>query len=86
MVLRSYVLTYSKVIDLAYTELSKGNVMDAEDCWLEHYGLPVHMSNSVSDIIPDIEEALQWLSSPSCDGEFPAEIAEFTISQRAVEK
>jgi hypothetical protein len=57
--LRAYVLAYCKTIDLAYTELSKGHIYDGEDCWLDHYGLPVQLSDSVGDINHILDLAIE---------------------------
>ncbi|RSH93283.1 hypothetical protein EHS25_007637 [Saitozyma podzolica] len=57
--LRAYVLAYCKTIDLAYTELSKGHIYDGEDCWLDHYGLPVQLSDSVGDINHILDMAIE---------------------------
>ena len=61
LVLRTFALAYSKTIDLVYSELSKGHVSDGEDCWLDHYGLPVQMTDSVPDIDNALDQALGWL-------------------------
>ncbi|KAK6908449.1 hypothetical protein I203_102450 [Kwoniella mangroviensis CBS 8507] len=61
LVLRAYVLLYCKSIDLAYTEFAKGHVRDGEDCWLDHYGVAVRMSDPVEDVVNLANEALEWL-------------------------
>ena len=60
-ILRSYVLAWGKTIDFAYQELSKGHVFDGEDCWLDHYGLPIRMMDAMEDIILTVEDAIDWL-------------------------
>ncbi|WWC73692.1 uncharacterized protein I206_107664 [Kwoniella pini CBS 10737] len=66
LVLRAYTLLYCKTIDLVYTELAKGNVRDGEDCWLDHYGVPVRMNDPTGDLVSLANEALQWLESDNC--------------------
>ncbi|WWC92805.1 uncharacterized protein L201_007764 [Kwoniella dendrophila CBS 6074] len=66
VVLRGYVLLYCKTIDLAYSEFAKGNVRDGEDCWLDHYGIPVRMSDPVNDVISLADDALNWLEGDGC--------------------
>ncbi|KAK8849672.1 hypothetical protein IAR55_005007 [Kwoniella newhampshirensis] len=66
LVLRAYVLLYCKTIDLVYTELAKGHVHDGEDCWLDHYGVAVRMSDPVVDIVYLADDALGWLESDEC--------------------
>ncbi|WVQ66041.1 uncharacterized protein L199_004219 [Kwoniella botswanensis] len=61
LVLRAYVLLYCKSIDLAYTEFAKGHVRDGEDCWLDHYGVAVRMSDPVEAVVNLANEALEWL-------------------------
>jgi hypothetical protein len=57
--LRAYVLAYCKTIDLAYAELSKGHIYDGEDCWLDHYGLPVQLTDNVGDINHILDLAME---------------------------
>lgn len=59
VVLRGCTIGYAKSIDLAYNELLKGNVSDGEDCWLDHYGISVNMS----DPFESVEEVLHQASS-----------------------
>ena len=61
LVFRAWVLAYGKTVDLAYKELSKGQVYDGEDCWLDHFGLPVTLSDSAEDIVKILDDALDWL-------------------------
>ncbi len=61
LILRAFVLAYCKTIDLAYVELGKGHVNDGEDCWLDHYGLPVQMTDSANEIINVVDQAMDWL-------------------------
>ncbi|WRT69700.1 uncharacterized protein IL334_006690 [Kwoniella shivajii] len=67
LVLRSYVLLYCKTIDLAYSEFAKNHVYDGEDCWLDHYGVAVRMSDPIEDVVSLTDEALVWLESEQCD-------------------
>ncbi|WVQ95834.1 hypothetical protein IAU59_002933 [Kwoniella sp. CBS 9459] len=66
VVLRAFVLLGCKTVDLAYTEFAKNHVGDGEDCWLDHYGVPVRMSDSVDDVDQLASDALDWLESGSC--------------------
>ena len=61
LVLRAFVLAYGKSIDLAYSELTEGNVIDGEDCWLDPSGLPLQMTESVDEIVSCVDFALDWL-------------------------
>jgi len=54
VVLRGFTIGYAKSIDLAYNELLKGHVSDGEDCWLDHYGISINMS----DPFESVEEVL----------------------------
>lgn len=71
-ILRTYLLLYCKTIDLVYTELSKGNIIEGEDCWLDHYGLPIKVNDDVEAIIEFANETLVWLENvktkPALDG------------------
>jgi hypothetical protein len=58
---RAFVFAYLKTVDLVYVELAKGHVSDGEDCWLDHYGLPVHMSDSVDKIVYQMDLAMDML-------------------------
>nr|KIR85923.1 hypothetical protein I308_04035 [Cryptococcus tetragattii IND107] len=62
-ILRTYLLLYCKTIDLVYTELSKGNIIEGEDCWLDHYGLPIKVNDDVEAIIEFANETLVWLEN-----------------------
>ncbi|WVF68293.1 hypothetical protein IAT40_003058 [Kwoniella sp. CBS 6097] len=66
LVLRAYVLLGCKTTDLAYSEFAKNHVSDGEDCWLDHYGVPVRMSDSVDDVDQLANDALDWLETDSC--------------------
>lgn len=66
-ILRAYLLLYCKTIDLVYTELSKGNTVEGEDCWLDHYGLPVKVNDDVETIVEFANEALAWLENVKAD-------------------
>ncbi len=61
LVLRGFILAYSKTVDLAYSEFSKGHVLDGEDCWLDHYGLPVQMTDPVDEVLDVLDQSLNWL-------------------------
>ncbi|KAL0249926.1 hypothetical protein I308_103229 [Cryptococcus tetragattii IND107] len=63
LILRTYLLLYCKTIDLVYTELSKGNIIEGEDCWLDHYGLPIKVNDDVEAIIEFANETLVWLEN-----------------------
>nr|XP_018260302.1 uncharacterized protein I303_07220 [Kwoniella dejecticola CBS 10117]OBR82460.1 hypothetical protein I303_07220 [Kwoniella dejecticola CBS 10117] len=63
LVLRSFTLLYCKAIDLAYAELAKGHVRDGEDCWLDHYGVPVRMNDAIEDVVGLADDALEWLET-----------------------
>lgn len=62
-------MLYCKSIDLAYNELAKGHVTDGEDCWLDHYGIGLHLVDLVDDVVDVADEVLDWLENPSCDCE-----------------
>ncbi|OXB36847.1 hypothetical protein J007_03411 [Cryptococcus neoformans] len=66
-ILRAYLLLYCKTIDLVYTELSKGNTIEGEDCWLDHYGLPIKVNDDVEAIVEFANEALAWLENVKAD-------------------
>lgn len=66
-ILRAYLLLYCKTIDLVYTELSKGNIIEGEDCWLDHYGLPIKVNDDVEAIVEFANEALAWLENVKAD-------------------
>ncbi|WVQ74990.1 hypothetical protein IAR50_004598 [Cryptococcus sp. DSM 104548] len=66
LVLRAYVLLFCKSIDFAYTELAKGNVYEGEDCWLDHYGVPLRVSEDTDTIVAVADDALGWLESDEC--------------------
>lgn len=61
LVFKAFLLGYCKSIDLAYKELSKGHLHDVEDCWLDHYGLPVHLEDEAESILGLLDHALRWL-------------------------
>ncbi|ORY34782.1 Mak10 subunit, NatC N-terminal acetyltransferase-domain-containing protein [Naematelia encephala] len=58
--LRSYIYAYLKTIELAYAELSKGHVLDGEDVWLDHYGLPIEMFDDVDTILQEMDRGAHW--------------------------
>ena len=62
LVLGSFGMAYGKTIDLAFGELGKGHMRDGEDCWLDQYGLPLQVPDSVEAIIALLDEALDWLN------------------------
>jgi hypothetical protein len=49
--LHAFAIAYGKCIDLAYNELGRGNVKDAEDCWLDHYGISVDMEDTLENVL-----------------------------------
>jgi hypothetical protein len=59
--LYAYALAYCKTVELVYAELSKGHVHDGEDCWLDHYGLPIQLSDEVDDIIRALDDGIDRL-------------------------
>ena len=67
MALRIYCLAYAKCIELAYEELSKGHAHDVEDCWLDTFGVPVRMEDLVSDIIRELDSAMDMCSEPTSE-------------------
>ncbi|TYJ52956.1 hypothetical protein B9479_006425 [Cryptococcus floricola] len=66
LVLRAYILLFCKSIDFAYTELAKGNVYEGEDCWLDHYGVPLRVSEDTDTVVAVADDALGWLESEEC--------------------
>lgn len=63
--LKAYVIACIKCIDLVYSELSRGNVKDGEDCWLDHYGLSVTMEDPVENVLEMLESAYERLRQSS---------------------
>lgn len=61
VVFKAFLMGYCKSIDLAYKELSKNHLHDVEDCWLDHYGLPVHLEDPADGILDLLEQAYIWL-------------------------
>ncbi|ODO06812.1 hypothetical protein I350_04172 [Cryptococcus amylolentus CBS 6273] len=66
LVLRAYILLFCKSIDFAYTEFAKGNVYEGEDCWLDHYGVPLRVSEDTDTVVAVADDALGWLESEEC--------------------
>lgn len=60
LILRSYVLAVAKSIDLAYSEMNLGRILDGEDCFLDHFGLSVHLEDPTADILTLLSEAMSW--------------------------
>ena len=60
LILRSYVLAVAKSIDLAYSEMNRGRILDGEDCFLDHFGLSVHLEDPTADILTLLSEAMSW--------------------------
>ncbi|OCF31726.1 hypothetical protein I316_06533 [Kwoniella heveanensis BCC8398] len=79
LVLRAYVLLGCKTVDLAYSEFAKNHVSDGEDCWLDHYGVPVRMSDSVDDVDQLANDALNWLEGDT--NEVPLEWREQLVKR-----
>lgn len=67
-VLKSYILSYRKTLDLVFVELAKGNVIDGEDCWLDDYGLGITMQDEIEEVLELGAVAQRWLSSEDCPG------------------
>ena len=61
-VLRAYTLATAKCVDLAYQELSNGQMNDVEDCWMDHFGISVSLTDSVDDILGDLDRATSWMT------------------------
>jgi hypothetical protein len=61
VVFKAFLLGYCKSIDLAFTELSKGHLHDVEDCWMDHYGIAVHLEDSADSMLGLLDHALGWL-------------------------
>ncbi|XAO25635.1 hypothetical protein I312_104463 [Cryptococcus bacillisporus CA1280] len=40
-----------------------GNIIEGEDCWLDHYGLPIKVNDDVEAIIEFANETLVWLEN-----------------------
>lgn len=69
LVFRSYALAFCKCVDLAHRELCKGHIYEGEDVWLDHFGLPISLSDETMDIVDLVDEALEWLRVD--DGQHP---------------
>ncbi|KIR34687.1 hypothetical protein I352_02938 [Cryptococcus deuterogattii MMRL2647] len=41
----------------------QGNIIEGEDCWLDHYGLPIKVNDDVETIIEFANETLVWLEN-----------------------
>lgn len=61
VVLKAFLLAYCKSVDLAFKEFAKGHVQDMEDCWMDHYGIAVHLEDKTEDIAGLLEHACAWL-------------------------
>lgn len=61
VVFKAFLLGYCKSIDLAYKELSKDHLHDVEDCWLDHYGVAVHLEDPAETILEVLNQAYIWL-------------------------
>lgn len=46
--LLQYAIIYRQCIDLAYTELAKGNIREGEDCMLDHADMPLQSCETIS--------------------------------------
>ena len=67
MNLRTYCLAYAKCIELAHEELKKGHVHDIEDCWLDTFGIPVKLEDHASEIIRELDTAIDGCGEPTSE-------------------
>lgn len=58
-VLEAYILAYRKTIDVTYSELATGQVLDGEDCWLDAYGLSTQVDYSISDVLVGLDQCIR---------------------------
>jgi len=61
MIFRTWLVAYCKSIDLAYVEFSKGHVNDVEDIWMDHFGIAVHLDDSVQEVDTQLDQAIMWI-------------------------
>jgi hypothetical protein len=54
-------VAYCKSIDLAYVEFSKGHVNDVEDIWMDHFGIAVHLDDTVQEVDSQLDQAIMWI-------------------------
>ena len=54
-------MAYCKSIDLAYVEFSKGHVNDVEDIWMDHFGIAVHLDDTVQEVDTQLDQAIMWI-------------------------
>lgn len=81
VVLKSYILSYRKTLDLVFVELAKGNVIDGEDCWLDDYGLGVTLTDEVEEVLELGDVAEEWLRSTQCPGKYGSHLVTMLISR-----
>ena len=81
VVLKSYILSYRKTLDLVFVELAKGNVVDGEDCWLDDYGLGVTLTDEVEEVLELGDVAEEWLRSSQCPGQYGSHLVTMLISR-----
>ncbi|ORX37745.1 hypothetical protein BD324DRAFT_395331 [Kockovaella imperatae] len=55
---RAYSLAFAKCVELAVQELSRGHVHDFEDAWLDTFGIPVRLDDTVHDIVRELRSAM----------------------------
>ncbi|KAK4688287.1 hypothetical protein P7C73_g1823, partial [Tremellales sp. Uapishka_1] len=81
-VLSTFVLAYRKTISIVYDELLKGHVMDGEDCWLDHYGVQIHILESVESVVDFIEETLDRLDAASDGEDYQTSTVQWAFDER----
>ncbi|RXK35454.1 hypothetical protein M231_07309 [Tremella mesenterica] len=60
--LRIYVVAFVKTVELVWNEISKKHVNDSEDMWMDHYGIPISLTDPVEDIVNYMQFALSQLN------------------------
>lgn len=62
--MRTYLLAYAKGIELAWNALCDANAAarDGEDIWVDPYGVPLEMSESVPDVLAYVDGVVRWLA------------------------
>jgi hypothetical protein len=61
IIFRTWLVAYCKSIDLAYVEFSKGHVNDVEDIWMDHFGIAVHLDDTVEEVDSQLDQAIMWI-------------------------
>jgi len=61
IIFRTWLVAYCKSIDLAYVEFSKGHVNDVEDIWMDHFGIAVHLDDTVQEVDSQLDQAIMWI-------------------------